>query len=229
MAISYLPGNHIGNTRYLRWNTVNTEFSMQFLSLVLCTAPCWALSAHQETLNALWETHLKHEFHPDHKSTSDTMATMVAEPYVNHIPTMVGGVGKTFLAQFYQEHFIFSNPPMAISPISRTIGDSSIVDEMIIEFNHTQRVDWMVPNVAPTGKRVRIPLVAIVQFKHENDEWKVAHEHIYWDQASVLAQLGLLDTSTLDVTGAEQADKVQDPRSRPSNLLLERREKKAEL
>jgi carboxymethylenebutenolidase len=60
-------------------------------------------------------------------------------------------------------------------------------------------------------------LVVIVHFR----EGKLAHEHIYWDQASVLVQLGLLDSSNLPVAGKETAGKLSDP-SLPSNGLIRR-------
>jgi carboxymethylenebutenolidase len=101
--------------------------------------------------------------------------------------------------------------------VSRTIGTDQLVDEMIFKFTHTVRMDWMLPGVAPTGKRVEIPLVAIVRFRDN----KLAHEHIYWDQASLLVQLGLLDPNTLPVAGIETARKVVD-NSLPSNALMQR-------
>ena len=101
--------------------------------------------------------------------------------------------------------------------MSRTIGTDQLVDEMIFKFTHTVRMDWMLPGVAPTGKRVEIPLVAIVRFRDN----KLAHEHIYWDQASLLVQLGLLDPNTLPVAGIETARKVVD-NSLPSNALMQR-------
>jgi len=173
-------------------------------------------------LDKLWDDHLRHEFAPPDKSTKLTMATMVKEPYVNHVPTLVGGVGKVSLAHFYQHHFIFTNPAMSLSPVSRTIGATQIVDEMVVEFNHTSYVDWLVPGVAPTGRNVRFPLVAIVCVQDEDGVPKVSHEHIYWDQATILKQLGVADFEGLDVTGREQAAKVLDPRAVRSNALLVR-------
>jgi len=102
-------------------------------------------------------------------------------------------------------------------PISRTIGNNQLVDEMVFKFTHSIRMDWMLPGVPPTGKRVEVPLVAIVQFRNG----KLAHEHIYWDQASVLVQLGLLDAANLPVAGVETARKALDPRL-PSNALMRR-------
>ena len=168
----------------------------------------------EHDLVALWEAHCRYEF--ETRDVDATMATMVDEPYVNHVPTMTGGVGHDQLKRFYKYHFIGNNPPdTTLTPISRTIGTDSIVDEMLFSFTHTSAVDWMLPGIAPTGRRVEIPLVAIVQFR----EGKVAHEHIYWDQASVLVQIGLLDPASLPVAGVETAEKVLD-KTRPSNGLM---------
>ena len=167
-------------------------------------------------LAGLWEAHCRHEF--ETRDVDATMATMVAEPYVNHIPTLTGGVGHDELKRFYRYHFIGGNPPdTALEPISRTIGSDQIVDEMIFKFTHTTEVDWMLPGVKPTGKRVEVPLVAIVRFV----DGKVAHEHIYWDQASVLVQVGLLQPTGLPVAGVEAAHKVVD-NSLASNALMTR-------
>jgi carboxymethylenebutenolidase len=141
---------------------------------------------------------------------------MVPAPYVNHVPTMAGGVGHDQLKRFYKYHFIGTNPPdTTMTPVSRTIGADRVIDEMVVRFTHTTAIDWMLPGVAPTQRVVEIPLVAIVQFR----DGKVAHEHIYWDQASVLVQIGLLEPGNLPVAGAETARKVLNP-SLPSNVLL---------
>jgi carboxymethylenebutenolidase len=178
------------------------------------------LTAAQVTLQQLWEEHVRHEF-ATHK-TEDTLATMVEDAYVNHIPVLTGGVGKDELREFYSKRFIPQMPPdTEMIPISRTIGHDQLVDEMIFKFTHTICMDWMLPGIAPTGKRVEVPLVAIVRFR----EGKLAHEHIYWDQASVLVQIGLLDAATLPVAGVETARKALDP-SLPSNALMRRADRR---
>ena len=165
-------------------------------------------------LATLWEEHCRHEFQTF--DVEATMKTMVAEPYVNHIPTMTGGVGHDQVKRFYKYHFVGKNAPdTELIPVSRTVGTDSVVDEMIFRFTHTMEIDWMLPGIAPTGKRVEIPLVAIVRFEGD----KLVHEHIYWDQASVLVQIGLLDAKGLPVAGAETAHKVQN-KSIPSNQLM---------
>jgi carboxymethylenebutenolidase len=165
-------------------------------------------------LVALWEDHTRFEF--ETRDVDATMATMVPDPYVNHIPTMAGGVGHDELKRFYKYHFIGGNPEdTALTPVSRTVGVDQIVDEMIFSFTHTSTIDWMLPGIAPTGRPVEVALVAIVKFRNG----KVAHEHIYWDQASVLVQIGLLDPAVLPVAGAETARKVTDV-SLPSNAMM---------
>src|SRR5215813_2311621 len=172
------------------------------------------LSPAQETLSQLWEEHVRYEFST--RNTDDTLATMVEDAYVNHVPVLTGGVGKDELREFYSKRFIPQMPPdTEMIPVSRTIGNDQLVDEMVFKFTHTIRMDWMLPGVAPTGKRVEVPLVAIVRFR----DGKLAHEHIYWDQASVLVQIGLLDAASLPVAGVETARKVAD-KTLPSNALM---------
>src|ERR1700741_2269489 len=143
------------------------------------------------------------------------MATMVAQPYVNHVPTMTGGVGHDQLKRFYKYHFIGGNPPdTTLTPVSRTVSADQNVDEPVFSFTHTSEIDWMLPGIAPTGRKVEVPLVAIVKFV----DGKVAHEHIYWDQASVLVQVGLLDPKGLPVAGGERAGRAAE-KSQPRNPL----------
>jgi carboxymethylenebutenolidase len=170
----------------------------------------------QETLSKLWEQHVEYEFST--RNTEDTLATMVEDAYVNHIPVLTGGVGKDELREFYSKRFIPQMPPdTEMTPVSRTIGEDQLVDEMVFKFTHTIPMDWMLPGVAPTGKRVEVPLIAIVRFR----DGKLAHEHIYWDQASVLVQIGLIDADKLPVAGVESARKVLAP-TLPANALMSR-------
>jgi carboxymethylenebutenolidase len=175
-----------------------------------------SLTPAQQFLNDVWEAHLGEEFAT--RDTNATLDTMVPDAYVNHIPVLTGAVGRAELHQFYSRHFIPKMPPdTQIVPISRTIGADRLVDEMIFRFTHTLEMDWMLPGIAPTGKPVECGLVVIVQFR----DGKLAHEHIYWDQASVLVQLGLLDAASLPVAGSASAKKLLDP-SQPSNELIRR-------
>jgi carboxymethylenebutenolidase len=176
------------------------------------------LTTEQKFLSDLWEEHVRYEFVT--RNTEDTLATMVEDAYVNHVPVLTGGIGRDELREFYSIRFIPQMPPdTEMIPISRTVGTDQVVDEMVVKFTHTIRMDWMLPGVAPTGKRVEIPVVAVIRFRDR----KLAHEHIYWDQASVLVQLGLLDAATLPVAGIDTARKVLNP-SLPSNGLIDRTE-----
>ena len=146
------------------------------------------------------------------------METMVDEPYVNHVPTLTGGIGYAELHRFYKDFFIPNNPPsMRMKLVSRTIGTNQIVDEMYMSFRHTHVIPWILPNVEPTNKNVEIALVSVVRIRGG----KLCHEHIYFDQASVLAQVGLIDPKVLPVVGAAGARKVLDETSEPSNELIE--------
>ena len=170
-------------------------------------------------LSIAWDQHLASEFGA--KSPEQALATMTAEPYVNVVALMIGGRGREEVRNFYAHHFLSQIPPdMETVPVSRTIGQDRVVDELILRFTHSIRMDWLLPGIAPTGRRVEVPMVAIVQFEGD----KVAHEHIYWDQASVLVQVGLLDR-TFPVRGGEIAAQVLKP-TQPMNELIRRAMKK---
>jgi len=174
------------------------------------------LTAAQQALSDLWDEHVRDEFAI--KDANAALDTMVPDAYVNHVPVLTGGVGKEQLREFYSKHFIPNMPAdTEIIPISRTIGSERLVDEMIIRFTHTIEIDWWLPGIPPTGKRVECATVAVITFR----DGKLFNEHIYWDQASVLVQLGLLDPSKLPVAGVETARKVIDP-TLPSNELMKR-------
>ena len=165
-------------------------------------------------LNALWEAHCYYEFAT--RDVDAVMPTMVAQPYVNHVPTMTGGVGHDNLKRFYTHHFVNSNPvDTKLIPISRTIGADRIVDEFIFSCTHSCEIDWLLPGVAPTGKYFEVPMLAVVCFRGD----KLYNEHIYWDQASVLVQVGLLNPEGLPVAGIESARKLLDE-TLPSNQLM---------
>lgn len=167
-------------------------------------------------LSAIWEKHCEYEF--DKRDVDATMTTMVDEPYVNHVPTMTGGVGYRELHRFYKNHFLARLPKdTRIVSISRTVGADRVVDELLFCFTHDTEIDFMLPGVPPTGKYVEVPTVAIVRFRGD----KLYNEHIYWDQASVLVQIGLLDPKGLPIAGIETARKLVDE-TLPSNTLMQR-------
>jgi carboxymethylenebutenolidase len=155
---------------------------------------------------AQWEQHVGYEF--SSRDVSSTIATMVYDAYVNHIPVMTGGYGHEALRRFYQEDFISAMPAdTSIQLVARTLGHDRLVDEIIFSFTHTAEMPWMLPGVPPTGRRVEVPLVVVVGFR----DGKLAHERIYWDQASVLKQIGLLTDPSLPVFGAETAHRLLNP------------------
>ncbi len=175
------------------------------------------LSSEQRAMVALWEEHLKAEF--ENKDARASCDTMVAAPYVNHVPVLTGGVGRQQLEHFYDKYFISSIPDdVELVPISRTVGLDRIVDEFVFCCTHTRQMDWLLPGVKPTGRRLELVTVVIVYFQ----QGKIHHEHIHWDQASALVQLGLLDPTQLPISGVEAARKMLNPTSVPSNLLMKR-------
>ncbi|KAI0274729.1 hypothetical protein BC834DRAFT_7954 [Gloeopeniophorella convolvens] len=184
-------------------------------------------------LEKLWEKHTYYEF--VERDAPKTMSTMVKAPYVNHVATLTGGVGYDDLARFYKYHFTGINvckrriceipilttdqvtpPDTELITVSRTVGADRIIDEMIFKATHTTEIDYFLPGIKPTGKPFEIALVGVVAFRGD----KLTFEHIYWDQASVLVQLGLLDPSGLPVAGIEVARKVLDPFGVSSNKLM---------
>ena len=169
-------------------------------------------------LGAVFDEHVASEF--ETKDIDATMRTMVEEPYVWHVPALTGASGGDEVREFYASQFIGHTPADAVlHPISRTVSADRVIDEFVLEFTHDAEIPFMLPGVPPTGRRVRIPTVVVMGFEED----KVAYEHIYWDQASVLVQLGLLDGSALPVAGADEAERLlelaaqaEPPRGRSS-------------
>jgi carboxymethylenebutenolidase len=161
----------------------------------------------ETALLQLFQQHMAAEMTGD---IDETMATMTDDPYVNHVPVMTGGVGRDGVREFYRNHLVgkFFPPDVELITVSRTVGHNRLVEEVVIRFTHTMPIDWMLPGILPTGKRVGAAVIVIVEF----EDGKIASERIYWDQASVLVQLGLIDPTALPVSGAESVDKVLDPR-----------------
>lgn len=159
-----------------------------------------------QAMIALFQKHVNAELTGD---LDTTLATMTDNPHLNHVPTMAGGVGRDGVRAFYRDHLVgkFFPPDVKMSTVSRTVGEDRIVEELVISFTHTAPIDWLLPGVAPTGKPVEMAVAVVVGFKDD----RISHEHIYWDQAGVLVQIGLLDPRGLPVSGAESARKVADP------------------
>jgi len=157
----------------------------------------------QQDLGAVFDAHVKHEF-VDHDLEA-TMRTMIAEPYVHNVPTLAGGVGTGGVRRFYEDQLVGKMPgDTKMVRVSRTVGGDQVVDELILSFTHDVELHFMLPGIPPTGKYVELPHVVVMKFEGD----KIAHEHIYWDQASLLAQVGLLDSKDLPVAGAEQARRL---------------------
>ena len=165
----------------------------------------------------LWELHTQLEFST--KDTAATVATMTPDNYVNHVPVMTGGRGRDEMIEFYGKHFIPRMPSdTTLRLLARTVGNNRLVDEFVFSFTHDIEMDWMLPGIRPTHRKVEVPFVVVVQFQGD----QIACERIYWDQASVLVQIGVLDPAGLPVVGVEQAHKFENPRL-PSNELIGRR------
>jgi carboxymethylenebutenolidase len=144
------------------------------------------LSAHQ--LEQLWADHLKGEF--ESKDVEATLATMVEDASVNHMPVNTGGKGKDALRLFYRDDFIPSWPDdLEMLPVNRVIGEGQLVDELRLSFTHSKPMPWFLPDLAPTLKKVVVDVVVVAQFRGD----KLACERIYWDHANVLRQVGLLN------------------------------------
>ncbi|MCY2935173.1 MAG: hypothetical protein NT172_13515 [Planctomycetota bacterium] len=162
----------------------------------------------------LWEQHTDLEFVT--KNAEATVDTMSPQNYVNHVPVMTGGRGHHAMIDFYGTHFIPKMPAdTALRMFARTVGRNRLVDEFVFTFTHDLKMDWMLPGVEPTFRKVEVPMVVVVQFCGD----KIESERIYWDQASVLVQIGLIDPTGLPVAGLEQARKFENAEL-PSNDLI---------
>jgi len=159
-----------------------------------------------QAMGAIFALHMDAELAGD---LDKTLATMTADPHLVNVPTMVGGAGPAGVRDFYANRLIgqFFPPDVEFTPVSRTCDENRLVDELVISFTHTAKIDWMLPGVEPTGRRVSVAFVVVVGVEDD----KIAYEHIYWDQATVLVQIGLLDPSGLPVAGRDAAAKVLDP------------------
>ena len=173
------------------------------------------LSTAQQSMVATWEAHMAAEF-ASH-DLEGTMATMAADPFVNHVAVMTGGAGEAAVRDFYARYFLPAHPKdTAATLFARTVGVDRIVDEMAFSFTHEIDMPWILPGIPPTGRQIEIAVVAVIQFV----DGRIAGERIYWDQASVLLQAGLLDASALPITGPEAMRKAADVKAEPSNRLI---------
>jgi carboxymethylenebutenolidase len=161
----------------------------------------------------VWDAHTASEF--AHKDADAAIDTMTDHPVLIHVPVGTGATGREPLRRFYREIFIPQMPPDAeLQVLTRSVGQNRIIDEFILRLTHTVQMDWFAPGIPPTGRELVVPTVGIVAF----EGGKIASEHIYWDQATVLRQLGVLH-GDLPVLGADQAARLLDPEA-PANTLL---------
>jgi carboxymethylenebutenolidase len=168
-------------------------------------------------LGAVCDAHVKAEF-VDMDVTA-AMATMAPDPYLTHVPTLTGGTGRAQVEGFYRAHFVGHWPDdVQVKPLSRTVGPNRVVDELIVSFTHDREMRAYLPGVAPTGRKVVLPHVVVMGF---DEAGRISYEHIYWDQAALLVQVGLLDPALLPVAGAEQARRLLDP-AQPANEMIDR-------
>ncbi len=160
---------------------------------------------YHNNLATVFDKHINCEF--EEKDVKATMQTMVKEPYVHHVPILSGGIGYDGVYAFYSNSFVGKMPSdTKFVRISRTIGNNQVVDELILSFTHDIEIPAMVPEISPTGRYVELPLVVVMRFKGN----KIEHEHIYWDQASLLLQIGLLDNKKIPIIGIEQSKKLKE-------------------
>jgi len=145
------------------------------------------LTPYQQKMLATWQQHTYAEFVL--KDADAALATMTEHPYVFIVPSGIGRVGRAAVHEFYANKFLPNIPPdLEITSLSQTFGDDRIVEEMVMRFTHTVDMDWMLSGLPATGRRAEFALVGVIRFQ----AGKVAHEHLYWDQATVLSQLGVL-------------------------------------
>jgi carboxymethylenebutenolidase len=175
-----------------------------------------SVAAADQAMTGLWDKHLEAEF--AHKSPAEAMATMTSNPRVTIVPTMIGGRGAEELQNFYARHFLNQLPPdIEVITVSRTVGSSRVVDELVIKFTHTLQMDWVLPGVPPTGKRIEFAMVVVVYTEGD----RISAENLYWDSATILRQAGLLNDPKLPVLGAESARNMLS-HSAPLNELIRR-------
>ena len=160
---------------------------------------------YHNNLATVFDKHINCEF--EEKDVQATMHTMVKEPYVHHVPILTGGIGYEGVYDFYRDSFIGKMPSdTKFVQISRTIGNDQVVDELVLSFTHDIEIPAMLPEISPTGRYIELPLVVVMKFKGN----KIEHEHIYWDQASLLLQIGLLDNKKIPIIGIEQSKKLKE-------------------
>ena len=170
-------------------------------------------TARQQALIDVWEAHTAAEF--ELGDADAAIATMSAKPVLIHVPVGTGATGREAVHRFYSEVFIPQSPPdFEPQLLTRTVDEDRLVDEFVVRFTHTVQMDWFAPGVPPSGRHLVVPHAAVIEY----EDGKICSEHIYWDHATVLKQLGLLDEG-LPALGASQADRLLDPDA-PANEVM---------
>lgn len=168
----------------------------------------------QQALIDVWMRHAAAEF--EDKDADAAIATMTERPVLIHVPVGTGATGREPLRKFYAETFNPQLPPdIALELVSRTVGQDRVIDEFIIRFTHTARMDWFAPRVEATGLRLELPHVGVIAFEGD----KIASEHIYWDHASAMIQLGVLDPARVPALGSEQTGRILNPDAAANRLI----------
>ena len=164
--------------------------------------PMDTVTPYQQTMLATWQQHTHAEFAL--KDADAALATMTQNPYVFMISSGVVRVGRAAVREFYANHFLPQIPPdLEITSLSQTLGDNRLVEEMVIRFTHSIEMDWILPDLQPTGRVAEFVLAGVIEF----EGGKVAHEHLYWDQATLLSQMGVLD-HPLAASGVDSAQRL---------------------
>jgi carboxymethylenebutenolidase len=172
-----------------------------------------SFNAAEQALIDVWEAHTAAEF--EQKNADAAIATMTEHPMLIHVPVGTGATGREPLRRFYKEIFIPQLPADAeLQLLTRSVAHNRLIDEFIFRFTHTLQMDWLAPGIAATGRRLQVPHVGIIAFQ----DGKISTEHIYWDQATVLLQLGVLK-GNLPALGSDQAERLLNPDA-PANKLI---------
>src|SRR5215468_7957254 len=142
----------------------------------------------RQVLRAQWHQHTYAQF--ELKDADAALETMADNSHVFCVPSGRGATGRAGVREFYAKQFLPGMPgDLELLPISEIFADEHVVAEYVMRFTHTLQMDWMLPDVPPTGRRAELLLVAITRFENG----KIASEHVYWDAASLLFQLRLID------------------------------------
>jgi carboxymethylenebutenolidase len=157
-------------------------------------------------LAATWDAHTAAEF--EQRDADAAVALMTEDTTLVHVPLGIGGVGRDAVREFYARFLTAQVPDdIGMDVLTRTVGDDRVIDEFVVHFTHTVQMDWWAPGVPPTGRAVSVPHIGVIAFR----DGLICSEHIYWDQATALVQIGVLDPGDLPMLGAEQPVRFTAP------------------